>query len=111
MFLTGPGRSSSALHAGPRSVEFVIESWARSDDRPSDLLYGHLRMAKEVQLHMWTSVLEGVVELVDGRMEEASESSPGAWTSTRACERLAEARAGRWPVSYTHLTLPTICSV
>ena len=45
------------------------ESWARSGERLSDLLYGHLRMAKEVQLHMWTSVLEGVVELADGRMD------------------------------------------
>eukprot|EP00969_Alexandrium_andersonii_P331899 14668166-Alexandrium_andersonii.AAC.1 len=27
------------------------------------------------------------------------------WQQTRAC------RAASWPVSYTHLTLPTICSV
>lgn len=46
---------------------FTIESWARSGDRLSNLLYGRLRMAKEVQLHMWTSFLEQVVELANGR--------------------------------------------
>jgi len=70
-------------------VEFVIESWARSDDRPSDLLYGHLRMAKEVQLHMWTSVLEGVVELADGRMDG------GIRVITRRVDVDAGARASR----------------
>lgn len=46
---------------------FTIESWARSGDRLSNLLYGRLRMAKEVQLHMWSSFLEQVVELSEGR--------------------------------------------
>ena len=46
---------------------FEIESWARSGDRLSNLLYQHLRMAKEVQLHMWTSFLEQVVKLAGGR--------------------------------------------
>jgi hypothetical protein len=48
------------------AIEFWIESWARSGDRVSNLLYSHLRMAKEVQLHMWTSFLERVVELAGG---------------------------------------------
>jgi hypothetical protein len=47
---------------------FAIESWARSGDRLSNLLYHHLRMAKEVQLHMWTSFLEQVAELAGGRV-------------------------------------------
>jgi hypothetical protein len=47
---------------------FEIESWARSSDRLSDLLYHHLGMSKEVQLHMWISFLEGVVDLSGGRM-------------------------------------------
>ena len=51
-----------------RALDFVIESWARSGDRLSDLLYTRLRMSKEVQLHMWTSVLERVVELTQGEM-------------------------------------------
>jgi hypothetical protein len=48
-------------------LEFRIESWARSGDRMSHLLYTHLRMAKEIQLHMWTSFLERVVRLSGGR--------------------------------------------
>jgi hypothetical protein len=49
-------------------LEFRIESWARAGDRFSNLLYNHLRMSKEIQLHMWTSVLERVAELAGGRL-------------------------------------------
>ena len=49
------------------ALEFTIESWARSGDRLSDVMYSHLRLSKEVQLHMWTSVLERVVQLAEGR--------------------------------------------
>jgi hypothetical protein len=49
-------------------VVFEIESWARSGDRLSNLLYHHLRMAKEIQLHMWSSVLEKVARLAGGRL-------------------------------------------
>lgn len=49
-------------------LAFVIESWARSATRLSNLLYHHVRMSKEVQLHMWISFLEGVVSLSEGRM-------------------------------------------
>jgi hypothetical protein len=49
-------------------LSFEIESWARSGDRVSNLLYHHLRMAKEVQLHMWTSFLEQVCKLAGGRL-------------------------------------------
>jgi uncharacterized protein (UPF0548 family) len=48
-------------------LEFTIESWARSADRLSDLLYTRMRMAKEVQLHMWVSFLERVVKRAGGR--------------------------------------------
>jgi Domain of unknown function (DUF1990) len=48
-------------------VAFEIESWARSKDRLTDLLYDRLRMSKEVQLHMWTSTLERIVEISGGR--------------------------------------------
>jgi hypothetical protein len=47
---------------------FGIESWARSGDRLSALLYDRARMAKEIQLHMWTSLLERVVRAAGGRM-------------------------------------------
>ena len=49
-------------------LEFSIESWARAGDRLSNLLYEHLRMSKEIQLHMWTSLLQRVAELSGGRM-------------------------------------------
>jgi hypothetical protein len=49
-------------------LHFEIESWARSGDRLSNLLYNHLRMGKEVQLHMWTSFLERVAKLAEGRL-------------------------------------------
>jgi hypothetical protein len=54
-------------------LTFEIESWARSGDRLSNLLYQHLRMAKEVQLHMWTSFLEQVARLSQGRLTKGIE--------------------------------------
>jgi uncharacterized protein (UPF0548 family) len=53
---------------GGGALVFTIESWARSGDRLSSLMYGKLRMAKEVQLHMWTSFLEGVAKRSGGRL-------------------------------------------
>jgi uncharacterized protein (UPF0548 family) len=50
-------------------LEFEIESWARSGDRLSELLYDRLRISKEVQFHMWTSFLERVVKLAGGRRD------------------------------------------
>ena len=49
-------------------IVFEIESWARSATRLVNLLYHRLRMAKEVQAHMWISFLERVVDLSGGRM-------------------------------------------
>ncbi len=49
-------------------VVFEIESWAQSSGKLSNLLYQHVRMAKEVQLHMWISFLERAVGLCGGRM-------------------------------------------
>jgi hypothetical protein len=48
-------------------LEFHIESWARSGDRLSELLYDRLRISKEIQFHMWTSFLERVVKLSGGK--------------------------------------------
>jgi Domain of unknown function (DUF1990) len=52
----------------PEGLRFEIESWARSGDRLSNLLYHRLRMAKEIQLHMWTSFLERVAKASGGRL-------------------------------------------
>jgi hypothetical protein len=52
------------------ALRFEVESWSRPGDRLSHVLHHRLRMAKEVQLHMWTSVLEHVTKLAGGRMRE-----------------------------------------
>lgn len=49
---------------------FEVESWSRPGDRASDLLHHRLRMAKEVQLHMWTSVLEKAAGLAGGTLRD-----------------------------------------
>ena len=49
-------------------MRFTIESWARSGDRLSRVMYQRLHMAKEVQFHMWTSFLERVAKLAGGRL-------------------------------------------
>lgn len=81
-----------------RSLWFEIESWARSGDRLSDLLYSRLRISKEVQLHMWSSVLRQVVGLTAGEMEGgivittrvvAADSLPGAREDRRSRRRRA----------------------
>lgn len=51
-------------------VAFGVESWARGGDRVSALMHDKLRMAKEVQLYMWTSVVERVPRLAGGRLAE-----------------------------------------
>ena len=45
-------RSSADDDSG---VVFEIESWARSSSALVNFLYHRLRMAKEVQAHMWIS--------------------------------------------------------
>ncbi len=55
-----------AWHDG--MLQFAVESWARGGDRFSAFLHDRLRMAKEVQLYMWTSVVERVPRLAGGRL-------------------------------------------
>lgn len=49
------------------ALRFEIESWARAGDRLSDLLYNRLRLAKEIQLNMWTHVCLRAAALAGGR--------------------------------------------
>lgn len=63
-----------ASREGPLLM-FEIESWARSSGPLVHLLYHRLRMAKEIQAHMWISFLERVVELSGGRMTGGIEIS------------------------------------
>ena len=48
-------------------LRFEIESWARAGDRLSALLYNNLRLAKEVQLNMWTHFCVRTAALSGGR--------------------------------------------
>ncbi len=50
------------------AVCFEIESWARSGDRLSGLLFDRVRLAKEMQLHMWTHFCERAAKLAGGRI-------------------------------------------
>jgi hypothetical protein len=58
------------LDRGPDRLRFEIESWARSATRLSHVLYHRLRMAKEVQFHMWVSFLERTARLARGRVDD-----------------------------------------
>jgi uncharacterized protein DUF1990 len=59
----------SARDLGPGRLEIRIETWARGGDRLSSLLFDRLPLNKEVQLHMWTSVLEQLTDLSGGRRD------------------------------------------
>ena len=80
------GQIEFRVHEEDGLVVFEIESWARSKDRLTDLLYDRLRMSKEVQLHMWTSTLERIAKLSGGRM------SGGIEINTRKVEAKAFGR-------------------
>ena len=49
------------------ALRFEIESWARAGDRLSALLYNKLRLAKEVQLNMWSHFCVRTAWLAGGR--------------------------------------------
>lgn len=49
-----------------------IESWARAGDRLSHVMFDTLRMAKEIQLHMWTSMLERIAVVSGGKRSSIS---------------------------------------
>jgi hypothetical protein len=51
------------------AVRFQIESWARSGDRLSGLLFDRVKLAKEMQLHMWTHFCERAAKLAGGRIQ------------------------------------------
>lgn len=49
------------------ALHFEIESWARAGDRLSALLYNKLRLAKEIQLNMWSHFCLRAASLAGGR--------------------------------------------
>lgn len=60
-------------------VIFEIESWARSGDRLADFLYDRIRLAKEMQFHMWTHFCERAARVAGGRVRGGIE------ITTRRC--------------------------
>jgi hypothetical protein len=68
-------------------IRFEIESWARSGDWLAGLLYDRVRLAKEMQLHMWTHFCERAAKLAGGRIRG------GIHIDTRRVE--VEAAGGR----------------
>jgi hypothetical protein len=68
-----------------QDLELSIEAWARGGDRLSNLLFDRLRVNKEMQLHMWTSVLERLTRLSGGRRD-----GPIAITTRRVDASLLE---------------------
>jgi hypothetical protein len=51
------------------ALRFDIESWTRSGDRLAHLLYSTMRLAKEIQLNMWTHFCLRIAKLSGGRPE------------------------------------------
>jgi Domain of unknown function (DUF1990) len=49
------------------ALHFEIESWARAGDRLSAVLYNKLRLAKEIQLNMWSHFCVRTASLAGGR--------------------------------------------
>jgi len=58
-----------AARTDDNALRFEIESWARAGDRLSDVLYNKLRLAKEIQLNMWSHFCVRVAALSGGRAQ------------------------------------------
>jgi hypothetical protein len=58
------------------SLMFEIESWARAGDRLAHIAYNYLRLAKEIQLNMWTHCCLRACEIAGGRLDG------GVWITT-----------------------------
>jgi Domain of unknown function (DUF1990) len=61
------GQIEFRCRADDGELVFEIESWARSGDRLSDLLYTRLRLAKEIQLNLWVETCLRLARDVGGR--------------------------------------------
>lgn len=62
------GQIEWRVAAEQSGISFTVESWARGGDRLSALMHDRIRMAKEVQLYMWTSVAERVARRAGGTL-------------------------------------------
>ncbi|GAA0527288.1 hypothetical protein GCM10011581_40080 [Saccharopolyspora subtropica] len=48
-------------------LQFRIDAWARPSTRLVNLLYAHLRLAKEIQLNMWVRFCRAAADAAGGR--------------------------------------------
>lgn len=57
------------FHARPHGIclEFRIDAWARPSTRLVNVLYTHLRLAKEIQLNMWVRFCRAAAATAGGR--------------------------------------------
>ena len=74
-----------------------IESWARSGDRFSNVMFDHARLAKEIQVHMWVSYLERLIDLSGGRREGLLEVRTRRLEDDRARRRAVAAQRAPAP--------------
>ena len=91
-----PGRSSSGPRPTATPVASKIESWARSGDRLSSLLFDRVKLAKEMQLHMWTHFCERAPSWPAAASAAASTSTP-AGSRSRPPVAAERPRAGPGP--------------
>jgi hypothetical protein len=61
------GQIEFRASAAGDDLSFEIESWARAGDRLAALLYNRLRLAKEIQLNMWSHFCVRAAALAGGR--------------------------------------------
>ena len=69
-----------ALREG-NGLIFEIESWARAGDWLSHIAYNYLRLAKEIQLNMWTHCCLRACEIAGGRPDGGVSISTSRVTS------------------------------
>jgi hypothetical protein len=53
---------------GPQELRFEIEAWARPGNRVVNVLYTHLRLAKEIQFNMWARFCARVADVAGGEI-------------------------------------------
>ncbi len=80
----------TAAELGPGRLEVRIEAWARGGDRVSNLLFDRLPVNKEIQLHMWISVLERFIRLSGGTRDGRVEITTRRVDPAQLSDRLAQ---------------------
>lgn len=82
------------FHARPHGafLEFRIDAWARPSTRLVNLLYTHLRLAKEIQLNMWVRFCRAAAATAGGRATDGIQIRTHAIRLTQKTVRTANGR-------------------